>query len=257
MRGVYVPTSNSVDDYYDSISKIPEVDSPEVFGLPANIDRSVQRAQSTIVLEKLGMMASAAAGIGGFDREEWKKSLGPLLSLWSKLIESNEGILDEAGARRSTPVKKRGAREEEGKAESRGDHRGDKTPIDLFVERELEFAVDLVALVNNALVTLKRILYGSGLLTPESLKIGGELLRGCVPASWEKIYEGDPKPTSYVSSIVNKTVALKRWKKTTRSGALLNGCLDLSEVRPCWKPMSLNGDLASGDLATGYLTTVH
>ena len=73
MRGVYVPTSNSVDDYYESIGKIPEVDSPEVFSLPANIERSVQRARSAVVLEKLGMMAAAGVSGGGFDKEEWKR----------------------------------------------------------------------------------------------------------------------------------------------------------------------------------------
>ncbi|GMH82520.1 hypothetical protein TrST_g11065 [Triparma strigata] len=222
MKGVYVPSSNVAGDYHDSISKIPETDSPEIFSLPANIERSVQRARSAIVIEKLGMMSSAGLGSGGFDREEWKKSLGPLLQLWSKLMESNDD-LDLAGRGRS-PVK--------------GDRGGDggkggkaaKDPVALFVGMEYEFALDLVSTVNSALTTLKKILYGSGLLTPDALKIAAELMRGAVPAVWEKKYEGDTKPTAYCSSIVAKTVALKRWKKRVRSGDLLKDPIDLSEL---------------------------
>ena len=191
MKGVYVPSSNVAGVYHDSISKIPETDSPEIFSLPANIERSVQRARSAIVIEKLGMMSSAGLGSGGFDREEWKKSLGPLLQLWSKLMESNDD-LDLAGRGRS-PVK--------------GDRGGDggkggkaaKDPVALFVGMEYEFALDLVSTVNSALTTLKKILYGSGLLTPDALKIAAELMRGAVPAVWEKKYEGDTKPTAYCS----------------------------------------------------------
>jgi hypothetical protein len=80
MKGVYVPSSNAAGDYHDSISKIPEVDAPEVFSLPANIERSVQRARSAVVIEKLGMMSSAGLGVGGefggakrSDMTRWEK----------------------------------------------------------------------------------------------------------------------------------------------------------------------------------------
>jgi len=63
-----------------------------------------------------------------------------------------------------------------------------------------------------------------------SSQIGGDLLKGVVPSSWEKMYEGDPKPTVYITSVVTKTVALKRWKKEVKKGGLLNDCLNLSEL---------------------------
>ena len=45
-----VPQSGSVRDYVGMINKVPEFDAPGLFGLPANIDRSVQRFNSTAVV---------------------------------------------------------------------------------------------------------------------------------------------------------------------------------------------------------------
>lgn len=146
-------------------------------------------------------------------------------------MESNDGLLEEVGGgRRSSPVKGGRGRAEESKDGGDGRGKGGKSPIETFVDMEWEMGLDLVSTVNLALTTLRKILYGSGLLTPESLKIGGDLLKGVVPRSWEKLYEGDPKPTAYITSIVNKTVALKRWKKEAKRGGLLNECLNLSDL---------------------------
>ena len=127
IKGVYVPSTNVAADYHESISKIPEVDAPEVFSLPANIERSVQRARGAVVIEKLGMMASAGSGVGGFDREEWKKSLGPLLQLWSKLMESNEE-LDLTGRNKSPMKSDRGGAGSGSKSDS---------PVSSFVAMEV------------------------------------------------------------------------------------------------------------------------
>jgi dynein heavy chain 2 len=45
-----VPQSANVRDYVAMINKVPEFDAPSLFGLPANIDRSVQRFNSTAVV---------------------------------------------------------------------------------------------------------------------------------------------------------------------------------------------------------------
>lgn len=48
-----VPQSANVRDYVGIINKIPEQDNPQLFGLPSNIDRSVQRFNSTAVIGSL------------------------------------------------------------------------------------------------------------------------------------------------------------------------------------------------------------
>ena len=37
-KGYDIPKANSVDDFRDAISKLPAMDTPEVFGLHANAD---------------------------------------------------------------------------------------------------------------------------------------------------------------------------------------------------------------------------
>lgn len=36
-----LPNSNRIDDFTSLIENLPDTDSPEIFGLPLNIDRSV------------------------------------------------------------------------------------------------------------------------------------------------------------------------------------------------------------------------
>jgi len=45
-----VPQSGNIRDYVGMINKVPEYDTPALFGLPTNIDRSVQRFNSTAVI---------------------------------------------------------------------------------------------------------------------------------------------------------------------------------------------------------------
>jgi len=41
-----------------TISKVPDLDNPEIFGLPTNIDRSVQRFNSNLVIKELKSLAA-------------------------------------------------------------------------------------------------------------------------------------------------------------------------------------------------------
>ena len=219
MKGVKVPTSNQIGDYLDAINKIPEVDAPMVFSLPDNIERSVQRARSTVVIEQLGLMKSAGVESGGFDREVWKSSLGPIIELWEKLMEGGEmgGVMREGGRG------KKGGGEKGGKE-------GADDPVDDFVGMEFDFGVELVGMVNGAIMTLKKILYGSGLLTPEALSVAGDLIRGVIPRSWEKKYEGPSKPMAYCTSICVKTGKLKEWKRAVKDGSLLKESVNLCHL---------------------------
>lgn len=55
------PQSTQSKDYLAAIQKVPEIDNPEIFGLPANIDRSVQRFNSNQVINELKSLAAASA----------------------------------------------------------------------------------------------------------------------------------------------------------------------------------------------------
>ena len=49
-----------------------------LFGLPANIDRSVQRFNSLQVINKLKSLAAISAEELRFDKDTWGKQLGPI-----------------------------------------------------------------------------------------------------------------------------------------------------------------------------------
>jgi hypothetical protein len=88
-------------DYVKVISTLPSYDAPGMFGLPANIDRVVQRAQSSAVLAQLkqlvcvrmlryGRMLTSVQAVPTslstqFNREEWATQMKPVLKLWKQV----------------------------------------------------------------------------------------------------------------------------------------------------------------------------
>jgi hypothetical protein len=50
---IAAPQSRSVGDFFSAINKLADSDDPELFGLPSNIDRSVQRFNSNQVINSL------------------------------------------------------------------------------------------------------------------------------------------------------------------------------------------------------------
>jgi len=85
---------------------LPEVDNPKIFGLPTNIDRSVQRFNSNQVITQLKSLAAVSAAELRFDKEKWTETLGPLLQMWTNVYKGDQAYNDvqiEKG-RSSDPV---------------------------------------------------------------------------------------------------------------------------------------------------------
>ena len=57
-----------------------------MFGLPANIDRSVQRFNSGQVIIQLKSLQAVSAEELRFDKEKWTEQLAPLLQLWQNVF---------------------------------------------------------------------------------------------------------------------------------------------------------------------------
>ena len=51
-----IPTTSKFEDYLEVINSLPDSETPETFGLPANIERSVQRANSSSVISQLKVL---------------------------------------------------------------------------------------------------------------------------------------------------------------------------------------------------------
>ncbi|GFR50179.1 hypothetical protein Agub_g12346, partial [Astrephomene gubernaculifera] len=83
---VMVPTTNHRGDYVSIISALPDVDTPGLFCMPDNIDRTAQQVNSSRVISQLKAMSLRADAAGGFNRAQWQAQLGPLLRLWDQLM---------------------------------------------------------------------------------------------------------------------------------------------------------------------------
>ena len=65
--GYAVPSSNKHADYVSLIASLPDSDGPEIFGLPANIERAKQRMSSGLIINKLQSLGAAGGSGGEFD----------------------------------------------------------------------------------------------------------------------------------------------------------------------------------------------
>ena len=157
-------------DYIKMIESMDDVDSPAQFGLPLNVERSVQRAKSSAVISQLKKLArsmallgtsSAQSGSTKFNRDAWRRELGPVIELWDRLTRNGHAL--------SKPRKNEKSTERKNKNEL-------LLPLPQFVAMEGQFAYDIVSLVDSHMKALKRVVFGSGLLTPQIQANGQALL---------------------------------------------------------------------------------
>lgn len=72
-------------DYVNTIGSFQDEDKPAHFGLPANIERSMQRTSSSHVISQLKVLMRSSELVNRFEKEVWNKQLSPHLNLWKKL----------------------------------------------------------------------------------------------------------------------------------------------------------------------------
>ena len=211
------PTVNR-QDYIRLIDSLPDADTPHLFGLPSNVERSVQRSQSAQVIKQLKKLARSMAMYSSnssgtkFNREHWRAELGPIIELWDRLTKSDRSVLSRApGADQSVE---------------------EVMPLSQFVRMESIFASDIIQLVDQHMKAIKRVVYGSGLLTPQIQVNGSALMAGRVPMAWEKKWEGPENPQAWLKAVVLKKIALDKWstKMDSLKSAGSRVHLDLSEL---------------------------
>ncbi|KAG4054485.1 Cytoplasmic dynein 2 heavy chain 1 [Phytophthora cactorum] len=210
-RGVKLPQSTQHADFLDIIDRFPDVDAPAMFGLPDNIERSMQRSLSGQVIAQLKALSSSEAEATTFDREKWRAQLGPLLETWGKLTT---GFQLEGSSLSSSSGKNLQA----------------MAPADAFVALENDYALDLAQQVNSSLQALKKVIYGTGLLTPAIQTVAKALLKGIVPTEWAAQWEGSENVATWLRGLAMRKRALSEWQEAVSTGQLLTKGLDLSEL---------------------------
>jgi len=106
-------------------------------------------------------------------------------------------------------------------------------PLPQFVEMESKFAYNIVHLVDQNMKALKKVVFGSGLLTPQIQANAAAMLANQVPRHWEKMWEGPEMPLSFLKAIVQKKTALSSWGPNMKSLSKSGGSavkLNLSEL---------------------------
>ena len=197
---ISLPQSANHGEYVSLLQQLDEQNSPKLFSLPVNVDRTVQVSDSEHVIASLRQMAAAAGTSLGFDREAWSTALAPLLRAWDRLMSGNPALRDA----RST--------------NSTATH---TSPVDAFVELERQRGQSLVQTVDRTLSVLTKVLNGAELLTPATFAAGKLLMEGAVPSSWDKLWEGPKEPTAYCKSFVTRMLAVNAMCDRVRSGSLL------------------------------------
>lgn len=203
--GFKLPESNSLRDYLALINTLPEQDSHELFGLPANIGRSVQRYNSLNVIRQLKQLTAVGEDSLKFDREEWSAKLGPLWNLWQTMFKSDLLRL-------------------------KGTSTDSEDPLESFVSREAISACQLLESVHSSLEGISKVLAGTGLMTSTVEEDAKHLLSNEVPARWTYVWEGPSSPISWLRTLVRRTGALKRWVEQAKNGTLFGQPLNLGEL---------------------------
>ncbi len=213
-----MPEKTDIQSLRRLVGQLPDNDSPYIFCLPDNIERSLQRNNSMAVIKQLQLLSTLEVEGSKFDREKWRIQLGPILELWQNMLASNPGIIQK-----STNSKNN-------KNHRNGDNPDDILPVDDFVTMENDFAGMMCTNVDTTLASLKKVLFGSGLLTPAIQSIAISLLSGVVPASWESKWAGPEKPQAWLRELVRKRLSLSKWNALCVKQSLLSTPLNLGDL---------------------------
>ena len=194
--------SSNPSDYMNIINTLPENDDPSMFGLPLNVDRSVQRYISTQVILKLNGIYNISSDTKKFDKAVWTEKLSPLLNMWNSIY--SQDTIDSMKSKYS-------------KINS-------KDPISLFIKSEAAQICELGTRVNNCLNDISNALMGNGIITSMIINNSTSLLKSMVPEEWSNIWDGPEIPNEYLKALGKKINGLSVYIKNSLNDSVLENC---------------------------------
>ena len=200
--------SDRENDYLNIIQNIPENDNPEMFGLPLNVDRSVQRYVSTQVLLKLNSLYSMSSDMQKFNKSLWAEKLTPILNMWRSIY--NESTIDNM--------------------KSLAKKINSSDPMTLYIKSEANQLADLTTKVQNCLNDINNALNKNYIITSQIINNCQSLLKNIVPEEWSNIWDGPELPNSYLKSLGKKIKGMGNYIRNVEGDNLLKSCdINLSE----------------------------
>ena len=224
-----MPKSADFETFRKVISQLQDIDSPFIFNLPDNIERSLQRLTSALVIKQLKALSAHSTNTSKFDKDLWRAQvtsfqiilvsfqllyfclqLSPVLDLW-QLLSSSGGVI-KSKAERNVPS-------------------SSTDSVTDFIWMENEAAAEMCSIVDSDLRDLKKVLYSTGLLTPHIQSLSMALLSDTVPHEWNKKWESGPeKPLAWLRELVRRRLALMKWKTAALKSTLLDDALSLRDL---------------------------
>lgn len=132
------------------------------------------------------------------------------MELWDQLTSSG-GILKSKGEKDSS--------------------RNSDDSVADFIWMEHDSAGEMCSTVDSGLKDLKKVLFGTGLLTPVIQSISTALLSDHVPNEWTNKWETGPeKPMTWVRELVRRRIALSKWKSAVLKSTLFDSPLQLRDL---------------------------
>jgi dynein heavy chain 2 len=84
-KAFVLPRSVEIAAFKEIISALPEIDNVTLFGLPANIDRTMQKNTSQSIISQLQLLHHNSHQSERFNKDQWNTQLIPFLQLWKNV----------------------------------------------------------------------------------------------------------------------------------------------------------------------------
>lgn len=199
-----------IGKYRDYIDTIPSIDSPEVFGLHPNADRTFRENESLDLINTIKeTRPKDSSGGTGPSREEMvsDKAKELLNKLPPDYIESDV----EDYIRKLFGPKNYG-------------EKGRNVPLNVFLSQEIQRMQVIISLVRKTLTDTVDAIDGQIIMTPNILEAINSIADARVPSSW--LYDATgaeiswilPGLGSWVGSLVDRNNELSNWLKNQRPG---------------------------------------
>jgi len=200
--------SKNLKSYIDLISSIPDVDEPGIFGLPQNVDRSVQRYTSAQVILKLNNIYSISSDSFKFDKTLVGEKLLPIFNMWKSIY--TQDIVDSISR---TAIKIINTED----------------PLKIFIKSEASHIYELILAVEKTFNEISQSLFSNGLITSNILKNCNSLLQNQIPDAWIKLWEGPELPLNYIKSLSKKITGVISYVNYAINDNLLENPLNLAD----------------------------
>ncbi|UJR10563.1 hypothetical protein I4U23_014763 [Adineta vaga] len=206
---INLPNSTELHDYKKICDGLNDDDTPSLFGLPANIERSAQRMNSAQIINSLKILQRTDVEVEKFDKEKWSILLAPLLNLWKKLNQDIDFI----------KLKVQPPNED-----------GSLSPIQSFLQLERYNGIQLVHTMHENLAALSKVIRGVNLITNEIQEYAKDLLQNETPQTWQDRWEGPTDSLQYVRAVVSKAKAMQQIAGSIKDQDIFSQTINLSDL---------------------------